>query len=42
MNIGSGNTYPANSLSNFSPHPFEIDGIKANSMEGFLQNVDDI
>jgi len=39
MNIGSGNTYPANSLSNFSPHPFEIDGIKANSMEGFLQSL---
>ena len=39
MNIGSGNTYPANSLSNFSPHPFELDGIKINSMEGFLQSV---
>jgi hypothetical protein len=39
MNIGSGNTYPANSLSNFSPHPFELDGIKASSMEGFLQSL---
>jgi predicted NAD-dependent protein-ADP-ribosyltransferase YbiA (DUF1768 family) len=39
MNIGSGNTYPANSLSNFSPHPFELDGIKINSMEGFLQSL---
>lgn len=39
MNIGSGNTYPANSLSNFSPHPFELDGVKINSMEGFLQSL---
>ena len=39
MDIGSGNTYPSNSLSNFSPHPFEIDGVKCNSMEGFLQSL---
>jgi len=39
MDIGSGNTYPSNSLSNFAPHPFEIDGIKCNSMEGFLQSL---
>ena len=39
MNIGSGNTYPANALSNFAPHPFEIDGVKCNSMEGFLQSL---
>lgn len=39
MDIGSGNTYPANSLSNFAPHPFEIDGIHCNSMEGFLQSL---
>lgn len=39
MNIGSENTYPANALSNFAPHPFEIDGIKCNSMEGFLQSL---
>jgi len=39
MNIGSGNTYPANALSNFAPHPFEIDGVKCNSMEGFLQSI---
>lgn len=39
MNIGAGNTYPANSLSNFSPHPFELDGVKINSMEGFLQSL---
>ena len=39
MNIGSGNTYPAGALSNFSPHPFVIDGIQCNSMEGFLQSM---
>lgn len=39
MNIGSGNDYPANSLSNFSPHPFVIDGVECNSMEGFLQSL---
>lgn len=39
MNIRSGNAYPANALSNFAPHPFEIDGIKCNSMEGFLQSL---
>lgn len=37
MDIGSGNTYPAGALSNFAPHPFEIDGIPCNSMEGWLQ-----
>lgn len=39
MNIGSKNSYPANSLSNFSPHPFELDGVKINSAEGFLQSL---
>jgi len=39
MDIGSGKDYPSNALSNFSPHPFEIDGIKCNSMEGFLQSL---
>lgn len=39
MDIGSGNSYPSNALSNFAPHPFEIDGIKCNSMEGFLQSL---
>jgi len=39
MDIGSGKSYPSNSLSNFAPHPFEIDGIKCNSMEGFLQSL---
>ena len=39
MDIGSGNNYPASALSNFSPHPFEIDGVHCNSMEGFLQSL---
>lgn len=39
MDIGSGNSYPAATLSNFSPHPFIIDGIICNSMEGFLQSL---
>lgn len=39
MNIGAGNSYPANALSNFAPHPFELDGVKINSMEGFLQSL---
>lgn len=39
MDIGSGNKYPANALSNFAPHPFEIDGVKCNSMEAFLQSL---
>lgn len=39
MDIGSKCGYPASSLSNFSPHPFEIDGVKCNSMEGFLQSL---
>lgn len=39
MDIGSGNGYPSASLSNFAPHPFEIDGVQCNSMEGFLQSL---
>lgn len=39
MDIGSGNTYPSNALSNFAPHPFVIEGIECNSMEGFLQSL---
>lgn len=39
MDIGAGNSYPANSLSNFSPHPFVIDGVECASMEGFLQSL---
>lgn len=37
MDISSGSGYPAGALSNFSPHPFMIDGVQCNSMEGFLQ-----
>lgn len=39
MDIGSGMGYPAAALSNFAPHPFEIDGVQCNSMEGFLQSL---
>lgn len=39
MDIGSGNGYPESSLSNFAPHPFTIDGVLCNSMEGFLQSL---
>jgi predicted NAD-dependent protein-ADP-ribosyltransferase YbiA (DUF1768 family) len=39
MDIGSKNGYPASALSNFSPHPFELDGVQCNSMEGFLQSL---
>ncbi|WP_078598540.1 hypothetical protein [Evansella clarkii] len=39
MNIGSGAGYPAASLSNFTPHPFVIDGVECTSMEGFLQSL---
>lgn len=39
MDIGSGSGYPAASLSNFSPHPFVLDGVECQSMEGFLQSL---
>lgn len=39
MDIGSGNGFPSATLSNFAPHPFVIDGIECNSMEGFLQSL---
>lgn len=39
MDIGSRNGYPSSSLSNFAPHPFVIDGVECNSMEGFLQSL---
>lgn len=39
MDIGSYNSYPSNALSNFSAHPFIIDGVECNSMEGFLQSL---
>jgi predicted NAD-dependent protein-ADP-ribosyltransferase YbiA (DUF1768 family) len=37
MDIGSGHGYPSSALSNFAPHPFEVDGVRCASMEGFLQ-----
>lgn len=37
MDIGSGRGYPSSNLSNFTPHPFTIDGVECASMEGFLQ-----
>lgn len=39
MDIGSGSGFPSATLSNFSPHPFVIDGVECNSMEGFLQSL---
>lgn len=39
MDIKSGCGYPASSLSNFSPHPFTLDGIEIASMEGWLQSL---
>jgi len=39
MDIGSGNGYPSASLSNFAPHPFVLDSVSCNSMEGFLQSL---
>jgi predicted NAD-dependent protein-ADP-ribosyltransferase YbiA (DUF1768 family) len=39
MDIGSGSGYPSASLSNFTPHPFELDGVSCTSMEGFLQSL---
>lgn len=39
MDIGSTKSYPLNSLSNFAPHPFILDGVECNSMEGFLQSL---
>ena len=39
MDIGSGSGYPSAALSNFASHPFIIDGVQCNSMEGFLQSL---
>lgn len=39
MDIGSQNGFPSSALSNFAPHPFEIDGVQCASMEGFLQSL---
>lgn len=37
MDIRSGCGYPAASLSNFTPHPYTLDGIAIAAMEGLLQ-----
>ena len=37
IEIYSKGEYPANALSNFSPHEFTFDGVRCASMEGFLQ-----
>ena len=39
MDIGSGTGWPSAALSNFTPHPFVIDGVECASMEGFLQSL---
>ena len=39
MDIKSGKGYPSNSLSNFAPHNFVVDGVDCASMEGFLQSL---
>lgn len=39
MDISSNSGYPAAALSNFAPHPFIMDGVRCNSMEGFLQSL---
>ena len=37
--ISSLSPYPLNLLSNFANHPYTLDGISINSMEGFLQSL---
>lgn len=39
MDIGSGKGYPSSALSNFSPHPFVLDGVEIASCEGWLQSL---
>lgn len=39
MDIGSKAVYPASELSNFSRHPFVIDDVECESMEGWLQSL---
>jgi predicted NAD-dependent protein-ADP-ribosyltransferase YbiA (DUF1768 family) len=39
MDIRAKLEYPANALSNYAPHTFEIDGVRCASMEGFLQSL---
>lgn len=39
MDIGSKQGFPSGTLSNFSPHPFMLDGVQCASMEGWLQSL---
>lgn len=39
IDIDSRSAYPSGALSNFAPHPFELDGVQCASMEGFLQSL---
>ena len=39
MDIKSGCGYPASALSNFAPHPFNLDGVSVASMERLLQSL---
>jgi len=39
MDVGSGNSYPAGCLSNFTPNKFIFMGVQCNSMEGLLQSL---
>lgn len=38
MDVGSGKSYPAGKLSNFSPNKFIFDGVLCGSLEGALQS----
>jgi hypothetical protein len=39
MDIRSDGKYPANKLSNFAGHGFNLDGVEISSLEGFLQSL---
>jgi hypothetical protein len=39
IDIGYKSKWPGNQLSNFIEHHFEIDEVRCNSMEGFLQSL---
>lgn len=39
IDIGSSEEFPVGTLSNFTESKFEVDGVKINSMEGFLQSL---
>lgn len=39
IDIHSKGEWPSNALSNFYPHRFKIDGVRCESMEGFLQSL---